>query len=109
PEPKPASAKPSIAAARRLSPSRGPHRRRQCDVEPKDTVLSTMGVAPSNLTVIVTGGARALGRAMALGLAKAGVRVAVADLPSSEAALGEFIDLARAPPVQERIHPLDCH
>ena len=42
-----------------------------------------MGVAPSDLAVIVTGGARGLGRAMALGLAKAGVRVAVADLPSS--------------------------
>jgi len=67
-----------------------------------------MGVAPSVLTVIVTGGARGLGRAMALGLAKAGVRVAVADLPSSEAAMGELLDLARAQRVQERIHPVDC-
>jgi 3-oxoacyl-[acyl-carrier protein] reductase len=67
-----------------------------------------MGVAPSDLTVIVTGGARGLGRAMALGLAKAGVRVAVADLPSSEAAMGELLDLARAQRVQERIHPVDC-
>jgi len=67
-----------------------------------------MGVAPSDLTVIVTGGARGLGRAMALGLAQAGVRVAVADLPSSEAAMGELIDLARAQQVQERIHPVDC-
>src|SRR5262249_34426209 len=108
PEPKPASAKPSIGAARRLSASRGPHRRPQCHVEPKDTVLSTMGVAPSVLAVIVTGGARGLGRAMALGLANAGVRVAVADLPSSEAAMGELLDLARAQRVQERIHPVDC-
>jgi len=67
-----------------------------------------MGVAPSDLTVIVTGGARGLGRAMALGLAKAGVRVAVADLPSSAAAMGELIDLARAQRLQERIHPIDC-
>jgi 3-oxoacyl-[acyl-carrier protein] reductase len=67
-----------------------------------------MGVARSDLTVIVTGGARGLGRAMALGLAKAGVRVAVADLPSSEAAMGELLDLARAQRVQERIHPVDC-
>src|SRR5262249_37564793 len=35
PEPMPAKAKPSIAAPRRLSPSRGPHRWPQCDCEPK--------------------------------------------------------------------------
>jgi NAD(P)-dependent dehydrogenase (short-subunit alcohol dehydrogenase family) len=67
-----------------------------------------MGVAPSDLTVIVTGGARGLGRAMALGLAKAGVRVAVADLPSSKAAMDELLDLARAQRLQDRIHPIDC-
>jgi NAD(P)-dependent dehydrogenase (short-subunit alcohol dehydrogenase family) len=67
-----------------------------------------MGVAPSDLAVIVTGGARGLGRAMALGLAKAGVRVAVADLPASQAAVRELIDLARAQQLQERIHPIDC-
>jgi 3-oxoacyl-[acyl-carrier protein] reductase len=67
-----------------------------------------MPVAPSDLAVIVTGGARGLGRAMALGLAKAGVRVAVADLPSSQAAVRELIDLARAQQLQERIHPIDC-
>src|SRR5215472_19053740 len=67
-----------------------------------------MGVAPSDLAVIVTGGARGLGRAMALGLAQTGVRVAVADLPSSEAAMGELLDLARAQRLQERIHPIDC-
>src|SRR5260370_21603449 len=66
----------------------------------------SMGVAPSDLAVIVTGGARGLGRAMALGLAKAGVRVAVADLPSSPAAVPELIDLAPAQHVQEPIHPL---
>ena len=67
-----------------------------------------MGVTPSDLAVIVTGGARGLGCAMALGLAKAGVRVAVADLPSSQAAVRELIDLARAQRVEERIHPIDC-
>src|SRR6516225_501979 len=67
-----------------------------------------MGVAPSDLAVIVTGGARGLGRAMALGLAKAGVRVAVADLPSSQADMRELAELARAQRVEERIHPIDC-
>ena len=67
-----------------------------------------MGLAPSDLAVIVTGGARGLGRAMALGLAKAGVRVAVADLPSSQTAVRELIDLARAQQLQERIHPIEC-
>src|SRR5262245_42462246 len=102
------TAKPSIGAVPRLSPSRGAHRRPQCDVEPKDTVLSIMGVAPSDLAVIVTGGARGLGRAMALGLAKAGVRVAVADLPSSQADMRELAELARAQQVEERIHRIDC-
>src|SRR5215813_3832989 len=96
PEPTRANAKPSIGALRRLSPSRGAHRRPQCDVRPKNTGLSIMGVAPSDLAVIVTGGARGLGRAMALGLPKAGVRVAVADLPSSQADMRELIGLARA-------------
>ena len=67
-----------------------------------------MGVAPSDLAVIVTGGARGLGRAMALGLAQAGVRVAVADLPASQAAMRELIELARAQRMHERIHPIDC-
>src|SRR5262249_28659447 len=68
--------------------------------------LSTMGVAPSDLTVIVTGGARGLGRAMALGLAKAGM--AVAELPSSQADMRELADLARAQQVEDRIHAIDC-
>src|ERR1700745_112013 len=67
-----------------------------------------MGVAPSDLAVIVTGAPRGLGRAMTLGLAKAGVRVAVADLPASQAAVRELIDLARAQQLQEHIHPIDC-
>src|SRR5215813_14999743 len=38
PEPMPAKAKPSIGAPRRLSQSRGAHRRPQCDVEPRDII-----------------------------------------------------------------------
>jgi NAD(P)-dependent dehydrogenase (short-subunit alcohol dehydrogenase family) len=67
-----------------------------------------MGAAPSDLAVIVTGGARGLGRAMALGLAKCGLRVAVADLLSSRAAMGELIDLARAQQLHDKIHAMDC-
>jgi len=67
-----------------------------------------MGVPPSDLAVIVTGGARGLGRAMALGLAKAGARVAVADLPASQAAVRELAELARAQQVEDRIHAIDC-
>src|SRR6266446_8484502 len=67
-----------------------------------------MGVAPSDLAVIVTGGARGLGRAMAVGLAKAGVRVAVAELPSSQAEMRELAELACAQQVEDRIHPIDC-
>src|SRR5262249_6663919 len=59
------------------------------------------------LAVIVTGGARGLGRAMALGLAKAGVRVAVADLASSQTDMRELAELARAPQVEGRIHRND--
>jgi NAD(P)-dependent dehydrogenase (short-subunit alcohol dehydrogenase family) len=67
-----------------------------------------MGAAPSDLAVIVTGGARGLGRAMALGLAKCGLRVAIADLPSSRVAMGELIDLARAQRLHDKIHTIDC-
>src|SRR5258707_1887820 len=69
----------------------------------------SMGVAPSELAVIVTGGARGLGRAMTLGLAKAGVRVAGADLPSSPAGVPAPIDLPRAQQPQERLHPIECN
>src|SRR5262249_25808159 len=45
---------------------------------------------------------------MALGLAKAGMRVAVAELPSSQADMRELADLARAQQVEDRIHAIDC-
>src|SRR5262249_10683747 len=67
-----------------------------------------MGVAPSDLAVIVTGGARGLGRAMALGLAEAGVRGAGPGLPASPAPVREPIQLAHPPHAPERIHPNAC-
>jgi NAD(P)-dependent dehydrogenase (short-subunit alcohol dehydrogenase family) len=45
---------------------------------------------PANKAVIVTGGARGLGRAMTLALMRSNVRVAVADLPASAAELREL-------------------
>jgi 3-oxoacyl-[acyl-carrier protein] reductase len=62
----------------------------------------------SRLTVIVTGGARGMGRAMTLGLAKAGVHVLAADLASSRSEMGEVSDTARAQGVQDRIVFRDC-
>jgi NAD(P)-dependent dehydrogenase (short-subunit alcohol dehydrogenase family) len=61
---------------------------------------------PSNIAVIVTGAARGMGRAMTLGLAKAGVRVAAADLPSSRAEMAEVLEAAGE--ARDRILPVDC-
>ena len=58
--------------------------------------------------VIVTGGARGLGRAMTLGLANAGVVVAVADLPSSRAEIGELVELARTQGLADKVRAIDC-
>src|SRR5258708_9485689 len=66
----------------------------------------SMGVAPSDLAVIVTGGAAGLGRAMTLGIAKAGVRGAVGDFPSSQAGLRPLLELPRPRQLQERIHSI---
>ena len=70
--------------------------------------MSATGVAPSHPAVIVTGGARGLGRAMTLGLAKAGITVAVADLPSSQAEIGDLVELARTQGLADKIHAIDC-
>jgi NAD(P)-dependent dehydrogenase (short-subunit alcohol dehydrogenase family) len=65
-------------------------------------------VAPSHPAVIVTGGVRGLGRAMTFGLAKAGVAVAVAELPSSRAEIAEFVALARTQGLADKVHAIDC-
>lgn len=58
---------------------------------------------PSNIVVIVTGGARGLGRAMTLALIRNGFRAAAADLPASAAELRELKDIARAEGLQDRL------
>jgi 3-oxoacyl-[acyl-carrier protein] reductase len=75
-------------------------------MSPADTEHANPG--PKDIAVIVTGAARGMGRAMALGLAAAGVRVAAADLPSSHNEMGEVLDTARKQGVQDRIAPIDC-
>ncbi len=62
----------------------------------------------SNMTVIVTGGARGMGRAMTLGLAQAGIHVVAADPASSKSEMGELSDTARLQGVQDRIIFVDC-
>jgi 3-oxoacyl-[acyl-carrier protein] reductase len=62
----------------------------------------------SALAVIITGGAGGLGRAMTLGLAKAGVSVAAAELASRRAAADELLDLARQEGLQDRVAVVDC-
>ncbi len=67
-----------------------------------------MPADPSNIVVIVTGGARGLGRAMTLALLRSGVRVAVADLPASAAELRELMDIASKEGSQDRLFPVEC-
>lgn len=63
---------------------------------------------PSNIVVIVTGGARGLGRAMTLALIRSGVRVAVADLPASAVAVRELMDIASKEALQDRLFAVEC-
>jgi NAD(P)-dependent dehydrogenase (short-subunit alcohol dehydrogenase family) len=66
------------------------------------------GSHPPNKTIIVTGGARGLGRAMTLALIRSGVRVAVADLPASAAEMRELRALAGKESLQELLLPVEC-
>jgi NAD(P)-dependent dehydrogenase (short-subunit alcohol dehydrogenase family) len=63
---------------------------------------------PSNIVVIVTGGARGLGRAMTLALIRSGVRTAAADLPASAAELHELNDIAGAEGLKDRLFSVEC-
>jgi NAD(P)-dependent dehydrogenase (short-subunit alcohol dehydrogenase family) len=66
------------------------------------------GRAPAEPVVIVTGGARGLGRAMTLALLRSGARVAVADLPESAQEILELKDLARQDAAADRLACFDC-
>ena len=63
---------------------------------------------PASIAVIVTGAARGMGRAMTLGLARAGVRVAAADLPSSQTEMRELLNTAQREGVQDKVFAVDC-
>jgi NAD(P)-dependent dehydrogenase (short-subunit alcohol dehydrogenase family) len=73
--------------------------------------MAPTGGAQSDLkdvAVIVTGAARGMGRAMALGLAAAGARIAALDLSSSRDEMAEVLDTASKRGSQGRIVPIDC-
>jgi NAD(P)-dependent dehydrogenase (short-subunit alcohol dehydrogenase family) len=63
---------------------------------------------PAHIAVIVTGAARGMGRAMTLGLARAGVRVAAADLPASQNEMRDLLDTAQREGFPDRVFPVDC-
>ena len=45
---------------------------------------------------------------MTLGLARAGVRVAAADLPSSQGEMRELLDTTQREGLHDRVFPVDC-
>jgi NAD(P)-dependent dehydrogenase (short-subunit alcohol dehydrogenase family) len=63
----------------------------------------------SNVVVIVTGGARGLGRAMTLALLRGGKRVVVADLPESAAEVRELTGIAAQEQSQDRLLAVECN
>lgn len=63
---------------------------------------------PATIAVIVTGAARGMGRAMTLGLARAGVRVAAADLPSSQSEMRALLDTTQREGLHDKVIPVDC-
>jgi 3-oxoacyl-[acyl-carrier protein] reductase len=62
----------------------------------------------STLAVIVTGAARGMGRAMTLGLARAGVRVTAADVDASKAEMGAFLDELAGFGLRDKVNAVDC-
>ncbi len=62
----------------------------------------------SGLVVIVTGGARGLGRAMSLGLLRNGFRVVVAHLPTSSSEMRELNTVAAPEAAQSRLFAVQC-
>jgi 3-oxoacyl-[acyl-carrier protein] reductase len=67
-----------------------------------------MGNGPSELVVIVTGGAGGLGGAMTLGLAAVGHRVAAAELSSRGDAISDLKQRAQAAGLADRIAVVEC-
>ena len=63
----------------------------------------------SNVVVIVTGGARGLGRAMTLALLRGGKLVVVADLPESAAEVRELTGIATQEQSQDRLLAVECN
>jgi NAD(P)-dependent dehydrogenase (short-subunit alcohol dehydrogenase family) len=61
-----------------------------------------------SLAVIVTGGAGGLGRAMTIGLAKAGVRVAAVELAARREASDELLGIARDERLEDRVTVVEC-
>jgi NAD(P)-dependent dehydrogenase (short-subunit alcohol dehydrogenase family) len=62
-----------------------------------------------NVVVIVTGGARGLGRAMTLALLRGGKRVVVADLPESAAEVRDLTGIAMQEQSQDRLLAVECN
>ena len=67
-----------------------------------------MSQRPSNIAVIVTGGARGLGRAMVLGLLRDGISVTSADLATSAAQARELQQLAEQEKLAARLLCVEC-
>lgn len=68
----------------------------------------TPGLDQSGRVAIVTGGARGLGRAMALGLLRAGFRVVVAHLPTSASEMRVINSVAAREGSEGRLFAIEC-
>lgn len=66
------------------------------------------GFDRSGLVVIVTGGARGLGRAMSLGLLRSGFRVVVAHLPTSSSEMHGLSTVAAQEGSESRLFAVEC-